>query len=551
MSQVPDYGSSVSDEDQSPVIPEEFKKELKKTNKLYKSLKQLIKVNSKKEEKIDGTIAKTEEFVNDEVRGFSKDVMTMNKDDTTDIEAIEPMQGPPGPPGAPGINGNDGINGLVGPQGPPGPSGAQGVQGTRGLAGDEGHVGGVGLMGDDGKLGTVGGVGPAGPMGLAGAEGLADDWPHTKFDCPNAATDTMKLEHCNRQGCRLEVFFAGEWGTVCDKNFARENAHTLCRAFGFPSGFAKLGYGFGTSSYDKIWLSNVMCVGDEGDVGDCKHSPWGVVGKCEHKQDIGLCCTGFKTGSLGRRVGPSDFPRCREARTEWARLVDCDYKKCRVEVFHDEKWGTVCDNGFTDKAAGVLCKSLGFSQGGVSRRAGHGKGMIWLDNVRCKGNEKNMEWCPHSPWGKHSCDHDMDAGVCCLGEQSAPPPKAPGPKYECAGGSQSVSSGATRLIECTNKGCRLEVKHADEWGTVCSGGFTDINAKIVCRSLGLPGGRYIRDYSGRYAKQGWQKVWMAETKCSGSESWIGSCKHKPWGINECTHEQEVGICCDRAWPKIV
>ena len=32
----------------------------------------------------------------------------------------------------------------------------------------------------------------------------------------------------------------------------------------------------------------------------------------------------------------------------------------RLEVFHDSSWGTVCDDGFTDANAKVVCYSLGF-----------------------------------------------------------------------------------------------------------------------------------------------------------------------------------------------
>ena len=32
----------------------------------------------------------------------------------------------------------------------------------------------------------------------------------------------------------------------------------------------------------------------------------------------------------------------------------------RLEVYHNGVWGTVCDNGFTDTAAKVVCRSLGF-----------------------------------------------------------------------------------------------------------------------------------------------------------------------------------------------
>jgi hypothetical protein len=53
-----------------------------------------------------------------------------------------------------------------------------------------------------------------------------------------------------------------------------------------------------------------------------------------------------------------------------------------------------------------------------------GSGPIWLGDIQCTGKEANLELCAHGPWGNTpSCDHSMDAGVCCQGPGKPPPKK--------------------------------------------------------------------------------------------------------------------------------
>ncbi|XP_013404386.1 scavenger receptor class A member 5-like [Lingula anatina] len=89
----------------------------------------------------------------------------------------------------------------------------------------------------------------------------------------------------------------------------------------------------------------------------------------------------------------------------------------RVEVYYNGRWGTVCDDGFGDIAARVICRMLGFgdryAKAYRSACYGQGNGQIWLDDVRCSGGEHSISACGHNSWGSHNCGHHEDAGVSC------------------------------------------------------------------------------------------------------------------------------------------
>ena len=91
----------------------------------------------------------------------------------------------------------------------------------------------------------------------------------------------------------------------------------------------------------------------------------------------------------------------------------------RVEVYYNNTWGTVCDNGWDLNDAAVVCRQLGFP-GAISSSCcavfGQGTGPIWLDGVRCTGSETSLSSCFHPGWGRHNCYHHEDAGVNCQGE---------------------------------------------------------------------------------------------------------------------------------------
>ena len=106
------------------------------------------------------------------------------------------------------------------------------------------------------------------------------------------------------------------------------------------------------------------------------------------------------------------------------RLVGgSNYRQGRVEIYisHNgqSRWGTVCDDGWDDTDAGVVCRQLGFGDSGSSiqqfRPAGFSSDPIWMDDVHCIGFETRLIDCNHNGYGNHNCGHSEDAGVTCEG----------------------------------------------------------------------------------------------------------------------------------------
>ncbi|XP_063395854.1 scavenger receptor cysteine-rich domain-containing group B protein-like [Mytilus trossulus] len=109
-----------------------------------------------------------------------------------------------------------------------------------------------------------------------------------------ASTSTGRIRLVNGTSSaegRLEIYYNGTWGTVCDDLFDWAAAFVVCRQLGFRTGFSlgsTVSDGNGT-----IWLDNVHCNGTENRITECQHLSWGVH-NCGHHEDVGVYCLGFK-----------------------------------------------------------------------------------------------------------------------------------------------------------------------------------------------------------------------------------------------------------------
>ncbi|CAO2629981.1 Scavenger receptor cysteine-rich domain-containing group B protein [Lemmus lemmus] len=217
---------------------------------------------------------------------------------------------------------------------------------------------------------------------------------------------------------RVEVLYAGGWGTVCDDDWDFADARVACREAGCgpalgATGLGHFGYGRGP-----VLLDNVGCTGTEARLSDCFHLGWGQH-NCGHHEDAGALCAGPE--ELGPQVQQDGSETTRmpspRPRDGHLRLASGTHRcEGRVELFLGQRWGTVCDDAWDLRAAIVLCRQLGCGQALAAPGEAHfgpGRGPILLDNVKCRGDESTLLLCSHIRWDVHNCDHSEDASVLC------------------------------------------------------------------------------------------------------------------------------------------
>ena len=135
-----------------------------------------------------------------------------------------------------------------------------------------------------------------------------DGWGHGDTSCHDAGVECEVFNSgylgsnyelrlvggaSNKEG-RVEVFYNGIWGTVCDTNFSIIQVGVVCRQLGFSSAKALYkGSWFGKGE-GVVLMDEVVCEGEESRLADCSFRGWGFVNQyCTlHNRDVGVVCEG-------------------------------------------------------------------------------------------------------------------------------------------------------------------------------------------------------------------------------------------------------------------
>ncbi|XP_052794515.1 deleted in malignant brain tumors 1 protein-like [Mya arenaria] len=334
---------------------------------------------------------------------------------------------------------------------------------------------------------------------------------------------------------RLEVYYSGQWGTVCSRGFDVRDAETVCRVLNkygsatYYKSYTREGPGNGA-----IMIENLQCQGREWSLAQCESGKWLSNMYCSHSEDISVDCSG----------------RALEATTNWFRDTTPISSNC---------------GGYFNGLTGYITSP--------------NYPYEYYNNLHC-------EYRLSVPSGYMMCLHieHLDIETCCDHLQLYDGPSS---SYNLISSLTTTSAtndteicsmytGLTMTVVFTTDGTvtltgfnitfsaslpdsndtirlvnghspysgRVEVYHNGQWGTVCDDDFDHRDVKVICRMLGYyQGEQYGRPYQHASIGSGSGMIWLDNLECSGYESGVQFCSHNSWGDNDCGHGEDAGVDC--------
>uniref|UniRef100_A0A672HAK4 protein-lysine 6-oxidase n=1 Tax=Salarias fasciatus TaxID=181472 RepID=A0A672HAK4_SALFA len=358
---------------------------------------------------------------------------------------------------------------------------------------------------------------------------------------------------------RVEVFYNGAWGTVCDDEVDLNLANVVCRQLGYQRSFtwahsARFGQGEGL-----IWLDNVRCHGSERSIAECRSNGWGI-NDCTHTEDLGVICSPERRPDV-QEIGESppsprnhqSQPRQRNSSPQAPPappgLSSSSSARGHEIALHRNPTSTRRSN-ISPQENGHEIQIVRRNRGGsrVSQPSGPalpqghqlpsrlGNGAAYRQRQEAMRSSTNRQQQSE----RRSERHQQYSG-----NHVEPDPECHLLFSVLEQWSERVQLEEARLrpvLSGSNRGLVtegvLEVKHAGRWRHVCSHGWDLSSSRVACGMLGFPAAEAfdqnayrklwdskVADPSSRLRAQiGKKAYWVEKVQCKGVEASLSKCQ---------------------------